>query len=335
MEPQYKLSEVSDPITVDLNVVEKYHLATQHHKDHKEKKGLNVEAFESVFSYHKLIEVTDEGEVVHPAYDFESILEEALPLKHRHNLIYIIRAYINHEWACYQNGILDGDPNKDQYIISDSPVVPIDMLELMHEECERLWKLLTVKESSNAHITRVAIDYIEKDNDGKPIFRKGAPSKAILSADLHNQFIDYAISTSFTHIKEKFHDHSQYILQCDQVPSASQLRHSIDAYIKFNFKLERADHLFRQMLARIIYNYIYKECNNRYLTNERGETELRKEILDPIYILLATQQVIDSNIISSHTTVYDRADYVRRLIKLKEYKEEGQRDPTEYFFRLI
>lgn len=293
---------------VDLQLISKYHDAVKILIDANQQSTVN--------EYNAEIDIvirTIKGEVseeYHYAYDYLDIDETLLPGNHSNNLLYLVHSQIQWEWALYNENVLDDNDNKEFY--SKQPG-KYDLAKGLKQDLHDLILLMEAQRDLNPKDIQIALMLPSKDLGSK------APSNLSFKATSH--IIQELVTEKFNELRRNYGFYKTIALYKSKKPVYKALVDLHSELSEYDFKPEKALNLFRRLVVITARKYLNDEGISLTPENE----DLTQEQARIIYPLLASFNLLNTEEhIDKHTTLRDRARYVRSIIKTPEYNKKDR-----------
>jgi antitoxin component HigA of HigAB toxin-antitoxin module len=289
------------PLLVDLDLICKYHELSKCATNHRLARGLSVKEFASQCKYfYRVIGSGTDELAIHPAYNLFGLPNDILPKNHADNLLYLVKAFITHEWTYYYERILDHNTSRAIYLQSNTTV---DTIELGYSELEDFFKLVRASENAN-DITGLSFRY------GK---NKSTANGEIKNKETITRVLKYTIEDSFIRLQKPWNPFIKEIFKSIEIPTSKELEQLIESIEGLLLTEKKALSTFKRLLSITILNYLKEERVNKH-----WEEEMPGSNLEIVYMLLAMFGLIDDKLISKHRSVHDRTKYARSIIESPE-----------------
>lgn len=317
-------------ITVDLNVIARYHTATKLKVDHLSNNNISTDAYLDTL---KVFIIKNDGDDLHPAFDYWKYAQEAgLNELIANNLLYLFYVNCLYEWKVYSESLVTTHQSRSISLASDSSP-ELNLILSAREELLKIRDLCFLLESHPME-TDIKFSYRSgSKKKGKGLREKyKALSIEITERTQVESLLKHAIEILFKAAQEGFNDILSEVLKGKQA-NYNTINEAINYLPIPPSKSTEAISSFRKHLITLCLDFIKQEINV-----EINIQTIPKAEVHMIYSLFSLMRLISPDLILKHTSEASRAKYIRSMAFHTDNisRRKGSRSTTkEDFFNTI
>ncbi|MDB5056426.1 MAG: hypothetical protein JWM44_4476 [Bacilli bacterium] len=293
------------PITVDLNVVAKYHMVTKLKVDRLTQQDIPTNNFTDTL---KVLAIKNDEYGLHPAFDYWKYAADAgLTEPKANNLLYLLYVNCLYEWRFYSESLITTAPSRDLLLKSET-TEEFNLVLHAREELIKIRNLCLLLES-HLNETELKFDYISNTKRTKEAKRDKHKVLGVKFTDtsIIKSVLQYTISQLFDNARTENNDILRAIL-IDKSPNY----HTIDDILRHLHippsSSGNAVHSFRKYLIDIFISFMDIEAN---IVVDKKSIPTPEALI--IYSLFSLLGLIKTELIENHFNNAIRANYISNM----------------------